>query len=60
MDKHLNSNDGHVAFNHVTFGLPVETFRISAYIALEERLPVVTEYVVSVQTPNLAHKQNDS
>lgn len=33
-------------FNRVTFGLPVETFRVSAHIALEERLPVVTEFVL--------------
>ncbi|VWX60058.1 conserved hypothetical protein [Burkholderiales bacterium 8X] len=33
-------------FNRVTFGLPVETFQIDAYIALEERLPVVTEFVL--------------
>ncbi len=33
-------------FNHVTFGLPVETFQISAYIALDERLPIVTEFVL--------------
>ena len=33
-------------FNRVTFGLPVETFRVEAYIALEERLPVVTEYAL--------------
>ncbi len=33
-------------FNRVTFGLPVETFRISAHIALEERLPIVTEFVL--------------
>ena len=33
-------------FNRATFGLPVETFRIVAYISLEERLPVVTEYVL--------------
>lgn len=33
-------------FNRVTFGLPVETFRVEAYISLEERLPVVTEYVL--------------
>ncbi len=33
-------------FNRVTFGLPVETFRISAYISLDERLPVVTEFVL--------------
>src|SRR5690348_9067702 len=33
-------------FNRVTFGLPVESFRIDAYISLEERLPVVTEYIL--------------
>jgi hypothetical protein len=33
-------------FNRVTFGLPVETFRVAAYIALQERLPVVTEFVL--------------
>ena len=33
-------------FNRVTFGLPVETFRVDAYIALEERLPIVTEFVL--------------
>jgi hypothetical protein len=33
-------------FNRITFGLPVETFRVEAYIALEERLPVVTEFVL--------------
>ena len=33
-------------FNRVTFGLPVETFRVQAHIALEERLPVVTEFVL--------------
>lgn len=35
-----------IEFNRVTFGLPVETFRVEAYIALEERLPVVTEFVL--------------
>lgn len=33
-------------FNRVTFGLPVEAFRIDAYITKDERLPVVTEYVL--------------
>lgn len=33
-------------FNRITFGLPIETFRIEAYIALDERLPVVTEFVL--------------
>lgn len=35
-----------IDFNRVTFGLPVESFRVSAYIALDERLPVVTEFVL--------------
>lgn len=35
-----------IEFNRVSFGLPVETFRISAHIALEERLPIVTEFVL--------------
>ncbi len=33
-------------FNRVTFGLPIETFRVDAYIALDERLPIVTEFVL--------------
>lgn len=33
-------------FNRVTFGLPIETFQVDAYIALDERLPVVTEFVL--------------
>ncbi|WP_416050284.1 hypothetical protein [Cupriavidus basilensis] len=33
-------------FNRITFGLPIETFRVEAYIALDERLPVVTEFVL--------------
>lgn len=33
-------------FNRATYGLPVEMFRVDAYIALEERLPVVTEFVL--------------
>ncbi len=35
-----------IEFNRITFGLPIETFRIDAYIALDERLPVVTEFVL--------------
>jgi len=35
-----------ITFNSIAFGLPVETFRVSAHIALEERLPVVTEFVL--------------
>lgn len=33
-------------FNRVTFGLPVESYRVDAYITRDERLPVVTEYVL--------------
>jgi hypothetical protein len=33
-------------FNRITFGLPIETFRVDAYISLEERQPVVTEFVL--------------
>jgi len=33
-------------FNKVTFGLPVESYRVDAYITRDERLPVVTEYVL--------------
>jgi hypothetical protein len=35
-----------IEFNKVTFGLPVEKYRIEAYITKDERLPVVTEYVL--------------
>jgi len=35
-----------IEFNTVSFGIPVETFKVSAYIAMEERLPVVTEFVL--------------
>lgn len=37
---------GSFEFNRITFGLPVESFRVEAYIALDERLPVVTEFVM--------------
>mgnify|MGYP003583629458 CR=1 FL=1 len=33
-------------FNKVTFGLPIESYRVEAYITRDERLPVVTEYVL--------------
>lgn len=33
-------------FNHVSFGLPVESYRVDAYVTDDERLPVVTEYVL--------------
>ena len=35
-------------FNRVTYGVPVETFEISAYISVAERLPIVTEFVLKV------------
>ena len=35
-------------FNRVTFGVPVETFDISAYISVTERMPIVTEFVLKV------------
>lgn len=38
--------ENYIEFNRITYGLPVERFRIEAYIALEERLPVVTEYLL--------------
>ena len=33
-------------FNRITFGLPIETYRVDAYVTRDERLPVVTEYVL--------------
>jgi hypothetical protein len=33
-------------FNQVSFQLPLETFGVNAYITQEERMPVVTEYVL--------------
>lgn len=33
-------------FNEATFGLPVESYRVDAYVTDDERLPVVTEYVL--------------
>ena len=33
-------------FNRITFGLPTESYRVDAYITRDERLPVVTEYVL--------------
>ncbi|MDR3358175.1 MAG: hypothetical protein LBN96_04865 [Desulfovibrio sp.] len=37
-----------VEFNHITYSLPVEKFRISANIALDERLPAVTEFCLKL------------
>ena len=33
-------------FNRITFGLPIESYRVDAFITRDERLPVVTEYVL--------------
>jgi hypothetical protein len=35
-------------FNRVTFGVPVEAFDVSAYVAITERLPIVTEFILKV------------
>ena len=36
----------HVQFNRVTFALPVQPFKVTAFISTEERLPAVTEFVL--------------
>lgn len=33
-------------FNRITFGVPIETYRVDAFITRDERLPVVTEYIL--------------
>jgi hypothetical protein len=33
-------------FSRITFGLPAQEFKISAYISMQERLPAVTEFVL--------------
>ena len=33
-------------FNRITFGIPIESYRVDAFITRDERLPVVTEYVL--------------
>jgi hypothetical protein len=33
-------------FNRVTFGLPVESYRVDSFVTKGERLPVVTEFVL--------------
>lgn len=35
-----------IVFNTVTFSLPVQPFRITAFVSIEERLPAVTEFVL--------------
>jgi hypothetical protein len=37
---------GAFEFNRITFGLPIESYRVDAFITRDERLPVVTEYVL--------------
>jgi hypothetical protein len=36
----------HIAFNKVTFALPVQPFKVSAFVSTQERLPAVTEFVL--------------
>ena len=36
----------HIAFNRVTFALPVQPFKVTAFISMQERLPAVTEFVL--------------
>ena len=36
----------HIQFNRVTFALPVQPFKVTAFISTEERLPAVTEFVL--------------
>lgn len=36
----------HTPFNRVTFALPVQPFKVTAFISTQERLPAVTEFVL--------------
>lgn len=36
----------HIPFNRVTFALPVQPFKVTAFISTQERLPAVTEFVL--------------
>ena len=36
----------HIAFNRITFALPVQPFKVTAFISTQERLPAVTEFVL--------------
>jgi len=36
----------HVPFNRITFALPVQPFKVTAFISTQERLPAVTEFVL--------------
>lgn len=33
-------------FNRITFALPVQPFKVTAFISTQERLPAVTEFVL--------------
>jgi len=35
-----------IPFNRVTFALPVQPFKVTAFISMQERLPAVTEFVL--------------
>ncbi|WP_077032757.1 hypothetical protein [Pelomonas sp. KK5] len=36
----------HTPFNRITFALPVQPFKVTAFISTQERLPAVTEFVL--------------
>jgi len=36
----------HTPFNRVTFALPIQPFKVTAFISTQERLPAVTEFVL--------------
>lgn len=36
----------HIPFNRITFALPVQQFKVTAFISTQERLPAVTEFVL--------------
>lgn len=39
-------NIDHTPFNRITFALPVQPFKVTAFISTQERLPAVTEFVL--------------
>jgi hypothetical protein len=39
-------NNDHVPFNRITFALPVQPFKVTAFVSTQERLPAVTEFVL--------------
>lgn len=36
----------HLPFNRITYALPVQPFKVTAFISMQERLPAVTEFVL--------------